>query len=101
MTDRELTFEEFSQQPLTYTLGTCGELSAHRAYRNEDLGIQKEVITKRKQPGDIYGGWEAGQVYFFLDGDPRQFRTSAELYVAWMEKVCGMPRGSGEWKDEL
>ena len=90
----ELTFEEFSQQPLKYTLGTCGDWGAHRAYRNEELGIQKEVVTKRKRPGDIYGGWEEGKVYFYLDRDPREFRSSAELYVAWMERACGI--GGGE-----
>ena len=100
MTDRELTFEEFSQQPLTYTLGMSGDGGAHRAYRNEELGIQKEVVTERKRYGDIYGGWKDAQVYFYLDRDPREFRSSADLYVAWMEKVCKVPRGCGEWKDE-
>lgn len=96
----ELTFEEFGQQPLTYTLGTAGDWGAHRAFRNDDLGIQKEVVTKRKRYGDIYGGWENGEVYYYVDSDPREFRSTADLYVAWMEKVCGMPQGSGEWKDE-
>lgn len=100
MTDVELTYEEFCKKPLTYTLGTAGDWGAHRAYRNEELGIQKETATKRRVYGDIYGGWRASEVYFFVDGDPRQFRTVADLYVAWMEKVCGMPRGCGEWKDE-
>lgn len=95
----ELTYEEFCEQPLTYTMGLVGEKGAQRMHRNEELGIQKEVFTERIVPGDIYSGWKDGEVYFYVDGDPREFRTSADLYVAWMEKVCGVPRGSGAWPE--
>ncbi len=86
----ELTFDEFSKQPPTYTLGTSGDWGSHRAYRNEEIGIQKEVVTKRKRYGDIYGGWRDAEVYYFVDGDPRTFRTVAECYVAFMEKACSV-----------
>lgn len=85
----ELTFEEFCQQPFKYTLGMTGDAGAHRMYRNDDLGVQKEVYTKRSRYGDIYGGWGDTEVYFFLDGDPAEYRCAAEVYVAWMAKVCG------------
>ena len=86
----ELTFDEFCQQPLTYMLGMSGDWGARRLYRNNELGVQKEVHTKRKRHGDIYSGWQEGQVSYFLDGDPREFKSSAELYEAWMAKVCGV-----------
>lgn len=86
----ELTFEEFCAQPLLYAGGMSGDYGAHRAYRNDKLRIQKEVVTKRKRYGDIYSGWNEGETYYFLDGDPRTFSNEAELYVAWMEKVCGV-----------
>lgn len=86
----ELTFEEFCKQPLTYTLGMSGDWGAQRAYRNEQLGIQKETVTKRVRHGDIYSGWEEPKVVFFMDRDEREFANVAELYVAWMHKVCGI-----------
>jgi hypothetical protein len=96
----ELTYEEFCEKPLLYTMGLSGDWGAQRLYRNEELGIQKETRTERLRHGDIYGGWHDSVVAFFVDGDPREFRTSADLYVAWMEKVCGMPRGAGAWKEQ-
>jgi len=86
----ELTYEEFCKQPLRYTLGMTGDWGAQRQYRNDDLGVQKETITRRKRHGDIYSGWRTAKVGFFLDGDPREFTTVAELYVAWMARVCGV-----------
>lgn len=85
----ELTFEEFCQQPLTYHMGMSGDWGAQRMYRNNELGIQREVHTKRKRYGDIYSGWHNGEVSYFLDGDPNEYKCAAELYVAWMAKVCG------------
>jgi hypothetical protein len=34
--------------------------------------------------------WGTGSVYYFLDGDPRQFDAIDQVYVAYMEKVCGV-----------
>ncbi len=89
LTCSELTYEEFCQQPMQYTLGMSGDAGAQRMYRNEALGIQRELYTKRRRHGDIYSGWHDGEVTYFLDGDPREFKNVAELYVAYMEKVCG------------
>ena len=86
----DLTYEEFCALPLTYTRGMTSAWGAHRMYRNEDLGIQKEVVTARKRYDDIYSGWEYGKASFYLDNDPREFANSAELYEAWMRSVCGM-----------
>lgn len=84
-----LTYEEFCSAPMTYMMGMTGDWGAQRMYRNDDLGIQKEVFTKRKRHGDIYSGWKEGKVYLYLDHDPREFANSAELYEAWMVRVCG------------
>lgn len=86
----ELTFEEFCLVPLAYRTGIVGNSSASRMYRNDELGIQREVHTKRKVPGDIYSGWKDGEVFYFMDDDAREFRTAADLYVAWMARVCGV-----------
>ncbi len=75
--------------PLAYVFGMTFDWGAHRVHRNDECGVQKEVVTKRKRHGDYYGGWESGEVYFYLDRDERQFRTVDQLYVAYMERVCG------------
>jgi hypothetical protein len=87
---KELTFEEFCALPLQYTLGFSGDAGAQRMHRNEEIGLQKEVHTKRKRYGDIYSGWRKEVVAYFLDGDDRQFDTPDQVYVAYMEKICGI-----------
>ena len=87
---KELTFEEFCQLPLQYTLGRSFNWGAHRMHRNDDIGLQVETVTKRKKVGDIYSGWKKQERAFFLDGDNRQFDTIDQVYVAYMEKVCGV-----------
>ena len=87
---KELTYEEFCSYPLQYTLGARYDWGAHRVHRNEELRIQKETITKQKVSGNIYSGWKPATVAFFLDGDDRQFDTPDQVYLAYMERVCGM-----------
>jgi hypothetical protein len=81
-----LTREEFGKQPLQYVGGMSGAWGAQRMYRNNQLGIQREVVTKRKRYDDVHGGWEEGDVSYFLDGDKREFKTVDELYDAWVQK---------------
>lgn len=83
----ELTFEELCGQPLEYRMGMSGDKGARRLYRNDALGIQKEVFTPRN-PRTME--WGEGEAYYFVDGDPEEYRTVADLYVAWMAKLCGM-----------
>ena len=84
---KELTFAEFCELPMQYTLGFNFDTHAQRMYRNDKHGLQKEVFTKRNVRMD---SWGTGSVYYFLDGDPRQFDTIDQVYVAYMEKVCGV-----------
>ena len=81
----ELTFEEFCLLPLEYKGGITFDRGARRMYRNDAHGIQREVHTPCRR-----GEWGDGQVSYFLDGDEREFKTAAELYVAYMEAVCGV-----------
>lgn len=87
---KELTYEEFCELPMTYVQGLRFDWGAHRMHRNEEHGIQRETITKQKRKNDIYSGWKDPKIVFFLDGDDRQFDTSDQVYVAYMEKVCGI-----------
>lgn len=86
----ELTYEEFCELQFTYTLGVNYDWGAQRVYRNEDCGVQMEHVTKRNRHGDIYSGWQEQQTAYFLDGDERQFNEPDQVYVAYMEKVCGV-----------
>jgi len=86
----ELTYEEFCQLPFVYTTGLSFDWGAQRMYRNEDFGLQIEVVTKRKHYGDIYGGWKKEKRSYYIDADPREFATIDQLYVAYMENVCGV-----------
>ena len=84
-----LTFDEFRNLPLEYTMGMTGDAGAQRMYRNNEHGVQKEVHTKRKKKGDIYSGWKEGRVYFYLDGVDKEFRTIEDLYNGYVEKMNG------------
>lgn len=87
----ELTFEEFTAMPMQYIFGLNHDQYAARRYINEDLGIVKEVVTKRKRAGDPYGGWKKPEVCFFMTDDPKDvwYPNVAMLYEAYMRKVCG------------
>ena len=87
---KELTYEEFCELPFRYTLGMSFDWGAQRMHRNDEYGLQIEHVTKRKRHGDIYSGWRKQETTYFLDGDDRQFETSDQLYVAYMEKACGI-----------
>jgi hypothetical protein len=87
----ELTFDEFCQAPMEYRFGMSGDKGARRLYRNDALGIQKEVFTKRN-PRTME--WGYGEAYYFVDGDTGEYRTPADLYVAYMRKVCGVPEAA-------
>jgi hypothetical protein len=87
---KELTFEEFCKLPLNYWMGFQFDWGAHRVHRNDKVGLQVETFAHRKRKGDIYSGWKKEKKFFFLDNDARQFDTIDQVYVAYMEKVCGI-----------
>lgn len=84
---KELTFEEFCHLTMTYTTGISYETGAQRMYRNNEHGIQMEILTKRNVRTLE---WYEGKSFYFVDGDPREFTTLDQCYVAYMEKVCGV-----------
>lgn len=88
----ELTFDEFTELPMQYIYGMVGDAGATRVHVNTEYNIQKTLVTKRKRKGDIYGGWREGKAtYCFNKGpDDRWFDTIDQLYVAYMEKACGV-----------
>jgi hypothetical protein len=85
---RELTYEEFLGQKLELRLHLHAAGYAKRLDRNDEIGIQREVYT----PGS-YFEWGEPEVSYFIDGDPREFERPADLYVGYMENVCGAAEG--------
>lgn len=84
----ELTFEEFCALPFQYMSGIRYSTGAHRAYRNDEHGLQMEVITPFRESTMT---WGTGKTYYFLDNDPREFTDVSAWYVAYMHKVCKLP----------
>ena len=83
----ELTFEEFCDLVYAYTLGMTFDTAAQRMYRNDKHGLQHEIHTKRNKRS---GKWHSEKRCWYLDNDSREFETVDQLYVAYMEKVCGV-----------
>jgi len=83
----ELTFEEFCNLPMQYTMGIAiGKKRQANVSRQFDW-FAKEVVTPYN-PKTME--WGEGRTYYFLDGDKRCFDTVDQVYVAYMEKVCGV-----------
>ena len=80
---KKLTFEEFCALPFKYRTGARYTNKAHRAYRNDEHGLQKEVITKRNAHTQE---WGVGQVYYYLDRDLKEYRTPQEYYEAYIRR---------------
>jgi hypothetical protein len=77
-----LTREELRKLIMTYASGITTSVGSSRKYINEKWQIHKEVHTKRKRTGDIYGGWKEAEVYLYVTWDKRVFRTVEEMYNA-------------------
>lgn len=85
---KELTFEEFSELPMP----TMCHVDMTRGWaslkRNDEYGIQVEIFGRRNKWGEVM---DKVDVYLYLDGDQRMFRSAAECYLAYMRKACGVP----------
>ena len=80
---KKLTFEEFEKLPFTYRTGMRTSKGAQRAYRNDEHRLQKEVITKFNPRTQT---WASGKVYYYLDGDPAEYKTVEEYYAAYIRR---------------
>ena len=84
---KELTFEEFCALPLPYTAGLRVKTYAVRQYKNKEHGIGKEINTPFSEKR---WSWGKPKVVYFMIDDERNFDTVDQLYVAYMEKACGV-----------
>ena len=86
----ELTFEEFCDLPIVCIMHVTLDWGAIGMYQNVDKGLMRVVTTKRKRKGDIFSGWKDEVVRYVLDGDSRTHDTVDQLYLAYMERACGI-----------
>jgi len=89
----ELTFEEFCSQPMQLVMHISGEKEHYLHRHNADVGVGKIVITRVGK----YGGFGKSYTTFHLKDDTRVFTTADQVYLAYMEKVCGI-KPTGEEK---
>ena len=82
----EYTFEEFCALPMTLGLHISGDKEHYLHRYNQSTGVQKVTITPVKQ-GRLFG--TPKHIYYFHN-DPRNFDTADQIYVAYMEMVCGV-----------
>lgn len=83
---KELTFEEFCQLPLTLGMHMSGDKEHYLSKFNKETGVQRITVTKVKKNGEF----GASHSVFALPGDQRVFKTADQVYVAYMEKACGV-----------
>lgn len=83
---KELTFEEFCSKPMRLVMHISGEKEHYLHRFNDELGVTKVVVTKVKK----HGGFCKSSTIYLLDYDTRTFTTADQVYLAYMEKVCGV-----------
>jgi len=82
----EYTFEEFCALPMTLSMHISGD-NEHYLHRfNPSTGVNKIVITPVKKNREF----GKPKVFYYLPDDNRTFHTADEVYVAYMEIVCGV-----------
>ena len=62
-----------------YVQGAVSDSRYHRVYRDDVLGVQMEIITRRRDGMPV----GKGRAYFFMDGNDYEFKTEDELMRRW------------------
>ena len=83
---KQLTFEEFCSQPMQLVLHLSAEKEHYLHRHAPTVGVSKIVITRVKKTG----GFGKSYVTYILKGDERVFKEADQVYLAYMEKVCGV-----------
>lgn len=86
---KELTFDEFCELPMQYTWGLSLETGAFRQYSNSQTGVARETYTPRNPDT---GKWGKTKVWYYFKGNKEIYKTSDQIYLAYMEKVCGIKK---------
>lgn len=82
----EYTFEEFCALPMTLGLHISGDREHYLHRYNPSTQVQKVVITPIRKDG-TFG---KAKCFYYLPNDDRTFHTADQIYLAYMEIVCGV-----------
>lgn len=82
----ELTYEEFCALPMTLFVHLSGDKEHYLHRYNPSTDVQKITITPKKKNG----GFGNAKCVYYIPDDPRMFQTADQVYVAYMEIVCGV-----------
>lgn len=82
----EYTFEEFCALPMQLSMHLSGDKEHYLHRFNPSTGVNKVVVTPVKK----LGGFGAPKTIYYLPDDKRTFTTADQVYVAYMEIVCGV-----------
>lgn len=82
----EYTFEEFCALPMTLGLHISGDKEHYLHRYNPSTQVQKVAITPVRKNGEF----GKTKFFYYLPNDERTFNTADQVYVAYMEIVCGV-----------
>lgn len=88
---KEYTFEEFCALPMRLVMHISAEKEHYLHRHNDEAGVSKIVITRIKKDG----GFGKSYPSYHLTGDERVFLTADQVYLAYMEKACGVVSAEG------
>ena len=83
---KELTFEEFCAMPMRMVMHINGDKENYLHRFNDELRVSTITITKKNK----YGQFTTSSYLYIFDDDKRNFQTADQVYLAYMEKVCGV-----------
>ncbi len=82
----EYTFEEFCALPMTLAIHINGDREHYLQRYNPSTNVQQVVVTPVRKNGEF----GKAKSFYYLPDDPRTFQTADQVYVAYMEYVCGV-----------
>lgn len=83
---KELTFEEFCAQPMQLVMHLNCEKEHYLHRANVEIGVSKIVITRVNK----HCGFGKSYTSYHLKDDKRVFNEPDQVYLAYMERVCGV-----------
>jgi hypothetical protein len=83
---QELTFAEFCQMPMELVWHISTDKQHLLSKFNKETGVLRHTVTRINRRGEF----GKSTTTYSLEGDSRTFTAPDQVYVAYMEKVCGV-----------